>query len=620
MKRINVIIGLVVLFAMSSNAQVVYTENFEGLNIGEGISQQVPANWTTWSDNPGSGEDPVVSDAYAYGGTKSLVVGAGNDAVMTVGTLSENRYKMDFYLYVPTGRCAFYSPMQVFNPAGSVYNNGCQVFFNNGEGSVDASGVTGVATFTFNHDTWLHVVQYFDFDYDLTEIYINDDLIHSGAWSPGLGYTSNTLDGFDFYGWDDSTPEYYVDDIVFEQVEAVNPAQNLVLEIQNDFNVLASWDVPISGTPESYLIYRNGVQIDEVSGVTTHLDEFLYPANYEYYVVAYYGINVGSSVPTGVVPVEILGGVARELALLEVFTGTECDDANFIKSALTLLQSSGLNYVVLNFFQDVEYAAIGADARLDYYTPYFDENEDNALICPSSIINGMYGVEGYLGSLIDQKNYYSNQITAALDLRALYTLSPSVTMTSTNPYEFNISVDVEELIPYYFDDDINLFAVITESDIAYSWQGGSKLDNTVRFFESKLLDFSSSVNQTEEFNISIDPTYNVQNCDLILFLQNMNNANILEAYSTPLATFVNVGQTIEKKSKVYPMPASDRIFIVSTDNINRLELMNCTGQIVLSSQYESDKISVDLSELTAGVYFVKIYTATGTDTHKIIIN
>ena len=619
MKRINVIIGLVVLFAMSSNAQVVYTENFEGLNIGEGISQQVPATWTTWNNNPGSSEDPVVSDTYAHGGTKSLVVGAGNDAVMIVGTLSVSRYKMDFYLYVPTGRCGFYSPMQVFNPATSVYHNGCQIFFNNGEGSIDASGTGDVATFTFNHDTWLHVVQYFDFDNDITDIYINDELIHSGAWSSGINFTSNTLDGFDFYGWDESTPEFYVDDVVFEQVVAVNPPQNLVLEVQNDFNVQVSWDVPISGTPESYLIYRDDEQIATVVGEITYFDEHLYPANYEYYVVAYYGTNAGSSIPTEVEPVEILGGVARELALLEIFTGTECVGANSIRNSLTLLQSAGLDYVVISFVQDAGYEATGTGARLDFYTTFFDDNADNELLCPSSIVNGMYCAEGYLGSLINQKNYYSNQISAALNLRSLYTLLPTVIMTSTSPYEFNISVDVEELSSYY-DDEIKLFAVITESDIEYPWQGISDLDNTVRFFDSKTIDFSTVLTQTADFSISIDPSYNAKKCDLVLFLQNMNNANILEAYSVPLANFISVDQFIAKKSKVYPIPANDRIFITSSDNIKKLEVMNCTGQIVLSLQQDSDKVSVDLSELIGGIYFVKIFTTSGIDTHKIIID
>ncbi len=607
------------LFGIVCNAQLVYSEDFEALTVGEGISQQVPANWTTWEDSPGTSQDPVVSEAFAHGGTKSLVVDdTNNDVVMTVGNLTENRYKMDFYLYIPANRCAFFSPMQEFNPAGSVYTNGCQMFFNNGEGTIDASGYEDVAEFTFEHDVWLHVVNYYDFDNDIIEIYIENVLIHIGAWSPGMGTTQNSLQGFDIYGWDGGTPEFYLDDIVFEQVEAVNPAQNLLVTVQNDFDAELTWEAPVSGTPDSYKVYRDDELIATVTGELTYLDEDLYPASYEYFVMAYYGETLGISVPTDTQVAEIIGGDQRQLAVLETFTGTECADAKWIVYSTNLLESGGLDYVLLNYFQDESFTTTSTAGRVEYYVDYFDENEDEALTCPSSIVNGMFGMEGYIGNMAEQKNYYSDNITEILEIPALYTISPTVDIVATAPYEFDISAVVEELTPYYTD-EIKLYAVITENNVEYSWQGLPDINNLVRMIQSYTVDFSTNTVQTIDVNMVLDEAYDVYNCNLVLFLQNMNNSDIMEAYSAPLTDFVEIGDSFIKNTKVYPNPVNDVLFVSGEENIDRIDLVSITGQIINSINVKSRQIEMDLSECAKGVYFVKIYSGNKTELHKLIV-
>jgi len=601
------------LFGIVCNAQLVYSEDFEALTVGEGISQQVPANWTTWEDSPGTSQDPVVSEAFAHGGTKSLVVDdTNNDVVMTVGNLSENRYKMDFYLYIPTDRCAYYSPMQEFDPEGGVYNHTMGMYFNNGNCSIEISLET-ITTFSFVHDTWIHIVQYFDLDNGTTELIVNDQLIHQSNWSDG------TLQGFDMYGWNnEGTPEFYLDDIVFEQVEAVNPAQNLLVTVQNDFDAELTWEAPVSGTPDSYKVYRDDELIATVTGELTYLDEDLYPASYEYFVMAYYGETLGISVPTDTQVAEIIGGDQRQLAVLETFTGTECADAKWIVYSTNLLESGGLDYVLLNYFQDESFTTTSTAGRVEYYVDYFDENEDEALTCPSSIVNGMFGMEGYIGNMAEQKNYYSDNITEILEIPALYTISPTVDIVATAPYEFDISAVVEELTPYYTD-EIKLYAVITENNVEYSWQGLPDINNLVRMIQSYTVDFSTNTVQTIDVNMVLDEAYDVYNCNLVLFLQNMNNSDIMEAYSAPLTDFVEIGDSFIKNTKVYPNPVNDVLFVSGEENIDRIDLVSITGQIINSINVKSRQIEMDLSECAKGVYFVKIYSGNKTELHKLIV-
>ncbi len=600
-----------------AKAQVVYSEDFESLNVGEGISLQVPANWTTWNDSPGTGEDPLVSDAFANGGTKSLVVDATiNDVVMTVGDLTENRYKMEFYLYIPSNRCAFYSPMQEFDAAQSIYTNGCQVFFNNGEGTIDASGVEDVTEFTFNHDEWLHIENYFDLDNDIIELYINDELIHIGAWSPGPSSTSsahNTLQGFDIYGWDGGTPEFYLDDIVFQQVAVVDPAQNLSLAIQNQFNIELTWEAPVSGTPDSYLVYRDNELIATIADALTYLDEHLYPETYEYFVMAYYGETIGNSVPSNTESIEIEGGVQRQFALLEIFTGTECDDAKWLVYSTNLLESAGLNYIQLNYVQDAGFSVDGISDIVDIYTPVFDEDEDESLLCPSSIVNGKWGMEGYIGNMADQKNYYADNITEALSVSTLYTISNISTDL------LDVTVDVEELVPF-FDDEISIKAIVVENEVEYSWQGQSELNYLVRQIQSQTLDFSGNSVQTKSFTLSLDNVFSVSNCYLVFYVQNMGSLEIMEGTFIPLDYLVGI-DNVEKQlsSAVYPNPAEDIVSVKASEDIESLEIINITGQVVDNIQVNSVQKTVDLSKYEAGVYFVKVYMENNVDLHKLIV-
>lgn len=625
--KLNLLLGAIVALFISLSAvgQVVYSEDFEILNLDDGISQQVPAWWTTWSNVPGTAEDPLVTTAYANGGSNSLLIGEGNDVVMTVGDLTENRYKMDFYLYVPVDRSAFYSPMQEFDPEGSVFHNGMQVFFVNGNATIDGCGESGVAEFVFEHDTWMHIVQYFDFDADVTDLFVNDELVLTGQWSLGINHEDNRLQGFDLFGWDgEATPECYYDDIVFEQVPSANPPTNLSLAIQDDFNILVSWDAPAEGTPDSYFVFCNEEVIGTVADGTTFLHEDLYPNIYEYQVKAYYGDAVGFSIPTDMESIEILGGNLRETVLLEVFTGIECDDASTISQAIGLLGYLDLNMAIINYHgQDDGYATPATISRSDYYTPYYDENDDDELLCPSSIVNGMDGSEGTVGTLIEQRNYYRDLHDEYIEIYSLYTIDVEVTPVTTIPYVFDISIDVEEISDYYGDDEIKLFVALTESNIAESWQGQTELDNVLRSMlpdgNGTILDFESVVSINEEFQLTLDAEYNIENCDLIIFVQNMENANIMEAYTMSLAEYVGIENNKTQAFSVYPNPTSDMVNIVAGEDISTITVFTLTGNSVMKVYPTGNITEISTQQLASGVYFIKIETAQGNSVKRLIV-
>jgi hypothetical protein len=67
---------------------------------------------------------------------------------------------------------------------------------------------------------------------------------------------------------------------------------------------------------------------------------------------------------------------------------------------------------------------------------------------------------------------------------------------------------------------------------------------------------------------------------------------------------------------IYPNPSTGIFQIKSDLYINRIEIRNTIGQIILSIENEN---KVDLSGYTSGIYYATIYTSYGPSTKKIIL-
>ena len=57
---------------------------------------------------------------------------------------------------------------------------------------------------------------------------------------------------------------------------------------------------------------------------------------------------------------------------------------------------------------------------------------------------------------------------------------------------------------------------------------------------------------------------------------------------------------------VYPNPTTSLLTITAADKITTISISNCLGQNIYHNQYNSTQIQVDVADLPAGVYFVKV--------------
>lgn len=71
---------------------------------------------------------------------------------------------------------------------------------------------------------------------------------------------------------------------------------------------------------------------------------------------------------------------------------------------------------------------------------------------------------------------------------------------------------------------------------------------------------------------------------------------------------------------LYPNPVKDILYINSTDNIEELYMMNTLGQTVYTSRVDDTNFTINTADFNEGVYFIRMKTANGYKTHKVIVN
>jgi len=69
-----------------------------------------------------------------------------------------------------------------------------------------------------------------------------------------------------------------------------------------------------------------------------------------------------------------------------------------------------------------------------------------------------------------------------------------------------------------------------------------------------------------------------------------------------------VNENTVSQISVYPNPAKDLVNIVSNEIIHKIELINSSGKVMVTSLENSDNIQLKISDLKSGLYFISIQT------------
>lgn len=194
----------------------IYEGNFDSYTAGDYLAVVDGDNWTTWSEDPGSAEDPVISDAFALSAPNSVMVSGTNDGVFPCGDLTSGAYSISFDFYVPTDKVGYFNIQQVF-----AVDWGMSLTFMPDQSITVSAGGEAPTGFTFTPDTWFNVVVNIDLEEDMAACYIENEMIAEWQWSLTEDGTPGTLQlgCVNFYAYDGGiggTPEYYFDNFVFD--------------------------------------------------------------------------------------------------------------------------------------------------------------------------------------------------------------------------------------------------------------------------------------------------------------------------------------------------------------------------------------------------------------------
>jgi len=82
--------------------------------------------------------------------------------------------------------------------------------------------------------------------------------------------------------------------------------------------------------------------------------------------------------------------------------------------------------------------------------------------------------------------------------------------------------------------------------------------------------------------------------------------------------FVGIKETVKTGFSIVPNPAKDNIKITAQSIFNKVEIVNFLGQTVLSQNNDGVEANVNVSNLTGGIYFVRIISDNGTSVQKFV--
>ena len=225
--------------------------------------------------------------------------------------------------------------------------------------------------------------------------------------------------------------------------------------------------------------------------------------------------------------------VEREMVILEIGTGTWCQYCPGAAMGADDLIENGHDVAVVEYHGGDDYENSYSLSRISYYgiTGY-----------PTAKFDGMLTVPG--GS--STQSMYSSYLPKYNQRKAIlssFTLAVEGANSGLELYDINVSI---EKVAEYTGDNLVLHAVLTESHIEEFWQGQPELNFVERLMipnqYGTILDFSQSNTLEIPLQFIKAADWNYEHCELVLFVQNKNSKEILQAKKVNILEFVTTNQ------------------------------------------------------------------------------
>jgi hypothetical protein len=298
----------------------------------------------------------------------------------------------------------------------------------------------------------------------------------------------------------------------------------------------------------------------------------------------------------------------RELVVLEEATGTWCTYCPGAAMGIEDLLKNGYKVAAIAYHGGDIYENPVSRARLDYYpaiTGYPTVMFDGTL----SYVGGEHSISMYNNyvPLVEQrlvKPAYAKVSLAQDILFSGNTLSAQVNIQSLSP------VRNENLV---------LHAALTESKIPEAWQDMTELNALERFFfadsTGTAVDLSDKSEQVA-VQYTIDPSWELENLELIVFLQDKVTKEIINGAKGKPS--VGISEFSESGLQLFPNPAASHFTIRGIDKAD-IAIYDLTGMVVLETRIGDGENRIGISSLENGFYMVKVLTGKKATTLRLVV-
>lgn len=204
----------------------------------------------------------------------------------------------------------------------------------------------------------------------------------------------------------------------------------------------------------------------------------------------------------------------------------------------------------------------------------------------------------------------------------------SNTVTDWNPFgdnwennqnnitKVNMKVNTAAMTSLYLRFDLNQTFLTTSDNSKFRVLVNG---NVIGEIGSDVLNRNANASNTYQYNLS-----QYLGSDIRISLQHIGKSIGDDAFLdnlifSPTASLSNSDFSFSKL-KVFPNPANDYVFIENNEVITKIEIATISGQILHSVKNDNNKLKLNFSNYSNGVYFIKVFSNDSSKTIKIIKN
>jgi hypothetical protein len=312
----------------------------------------------------------------------------------------------------------------------------------------------------------------------------------------------------------------------------------------------------------------------------------------------------------------------RDKVLVEIGTGTGCPYCPGSAMGADDLVAAGKPVAVIEYHSynsSDPYNTPEAAARTGYYgiTGY-----------PTAVFDG---VESYVGGSNNQSLFAAYE--PLVDARSPIKVGVGIQFTTTTTAKgYHVVVTLIKYGPIMGEDFVLHFAV-TESEIAYNWQGQSKLDYVERLMlpdaNGTPVDLVNNNTIVQEYDFEVGDDWNVDELEVVAFVQNTATREIMNGHKEMLK-YVGISETTANDFHLtaYPNPVKESTTVsFNLDNdaktmINVYSLQGKQVATLVNKNLSAGKHQITWSPdgtLSNGVYLMKVTIGNQTFTKKLAI-